>query len=83
MTTLEEKVNCIIEEASNDYNSLPFEDRKRIAKYMAYEKIRTLWQVTNQNLAFITPEWKRRQIILIENLVSAYLVNYEQEETDG
>ena len=43
MKNLEEKVTNIIN--NSDFNNLPFEERKRISKYMSEIQILTLWQV--------------------------------------
>ena len=36
MTTLKEKVSCIIENVSADFNSLPYEERVRIHRFESY-----------------------------------------------
>ena len=58
MTTLEEKVMAIIE--SSDFNDLPFEERKRICKYLSRMQILTLWQVLNKHNDLVTPAWKKK-----------------------
>ena len=58
MTTLEEKVMAIIE--SSDFNDLPFEERKRISKYLSRMQILTLWQVLNKYSDVVTPAWKKK-----------------------
>ena len=58
MTTLEEKVMAIIE--SSDFNDLPFEERKRIGKYLSRMQILTLWQVLNKHNDLVTPAWKKK-----------------------
>lgn len=58
MTTLEEKVMAIIE--SSDFNDLPFEERKKICKYLSRMQILTLWQVLNKHNDLVTPAWKKK-----------------------
>lgn len=58
MTTLEEKVMAIIE--SSDFNDLPFEERKRICKYLSRMQILTLWQVLNKYEDLVTPAWRKK-----------------------
>lgn len=61
MTTLIEKVNDIIE--NSNFNDLPFEERKRICKYLSRMQILTIWQMLNKDKHLTTDAWRKSNLI--------------------
>lgn len=76
MTTLEEKVNGIIEGVSADFNNLPFEARKRTAKYTSEMQILTIWQML-QDKTDTTDRWRKKQRQWLKNCVERHLKEYD------
>lgn len=74
MTTLDKKVNCILE--NSDFNDLPFEERKRICKYTAETQILTIWQMLIKDKEHTTEVWRRKQRKWLENCVESYQREY-------
>lgn len=74
MTTLEEKVMAIIE--SSDFNDLPFEERKKICKYLSRMQILTLWQVLNKYNDLVTPAWKKKMRSWLKSCVEDHQNEY-------
>ena len=59
MTTLEEKVQNILN--GSDFNDLPFDERKRIGKYMDEQQILTIWQTLLSNKHLTTDAWRKNK----------------------
>lgn len=78
MTSLEEKVNDILE--SIDYNDLPFDERKRIGKYMLYQQILTIKQTLLKDKHLTTDAWRKKQRSWLENCVRSYEQEYGRFE---
>ena len=74
MTTLEEKVRDILD--GSDFNDLPFEERKRIRKYMDEQQILTIWQTLLRDKHLITEKKKKKQRQWLANCVEQYRRNY-------
>ena len=74
MTTLEEKVRNILE--GSDFNDLPFDERKRIGKYMDEQQILTIWQTLLKDKHLTTDAWRKKQRQWLENCVEQYRRNY-------
>ena len=74
MTSLEEKVMAILE--SSDFNDLPFEERKRISKYLGRMQILTLWQVLNKYDDVVTPAWRKKMRLWLNACVEDYQEEY-------
>ena len=74
MTTLEEKAMEIID--NNDFNDLPFEERRRITKYLTIMQILTLWQVLKKDGDLVTPAWKNRMRLWLKACVETYQEEY-------
>ena len=79
MTTLKEKVNCIIESVSADFNSLPYEERRRINKYLSYMQILTIWQMINKDGDIVTHRWREKQRKWLRNCVERHLKEWWYE----
>lgn len=73
MTTLDKQVQGIIEGVSEDFNSLPEEERKRIAKYTSEMQILTIWQMLHKDDDLTTKRWKSKQRKWLENCVKSHL----------
>lgn len=73
MTTLDEKVKDILENVSIGFNALPLEERKRIRKFLSYQKILTIWQMLNKDESVTTQAWRNRQRKWLENCVETHL----------
>ena len=69
MTTLEEKVRDILD--GSDFNDLPFEERKRIRKYMDEQQILTIWQTLLRDKHLITDAWRKKQRQWLANCVGS------------
>lgn len=74
MTTLEEKVNDIIE--NSDFNDLPFEERKRICKYLSQMQILTIWQMLNKDKHLTTDAWRKKQLNWLKSCVESHQREY-------
>ena len=70
MTTLDEKVRAVLDDS--DFNTLPFEERKRISRYMTYQQILTLWQVLNGHRDLTNERWRKQIRSWLENCVRSY-----------
>lgn len=85
-TSLMERANAIIEDCAEDYNALPIEERHRIGRYMAYEKILTVVQMMKKDRPHTTEVWRTKQQVWLAGLVSTYehderrRMNEESEE---
>lgn len=71
-TSLMERANAIIEDCGADYNALPIEERKRIGRYMAYEKILTVVQMIEKDRTHTTEAWRKIQMAWLRGLVTTY-----------
>ena len=58
MTTLEEKVQYILDES--DFNDLPLEERRRIRKYRDEQQILTIWQTLLKDKHLTTDAWRKK-----------------------
>ena len=76
MTTLDEKVNAILGNVSEDFNAMPFEERERIKRYTSYEQILTIWQMINKDKDLTTERWREKQRKWLENCVSLHQREY-------
>ena len=74
MTTLEEKVRNILDES--DFNDLPFDERKRIGKYMDEQQILTICQTLLKDKHLTTDAWRKKQRQWLENCVEQYIQKY-------
>ena len=74
VTTLEEKVQYIFDES--DFNDLPFDERKRIGKYMDEQQILTIWQTLLKDKNLTTDAWRKKQRQWLANCVEQYRRNY-------
>ena len=74
MTTFEEQVRAIIEDS--DFNDLPYEERKRIGKYMVEQQIITLWQTLHKDKHLTTDAWRKKQMAWLKNCVESYRREY-------
>ena len=79
MTSLEEKVNGIIESVRDDFNNLPIEDRKRIDKYLSYMQILTIRQTLNKDKDITTNAWRDKQRKWLKNCVEMHLKEWRYE----
>ena len=75
MTTLEEKVQAIVE--SSDFNDLSLEERKRIKRYMDQRQILTIWQMINNDRKQTTEAWRNKQRVWLKNILRQYEKDYE------
>lgn len=57
---------------NSDFNSLPFEERKRICKYTAEQQILTLLQVIEKDSHLTTKAWRDKQTKWLEAIVRDY-----------
>ena len=74
MTTLEEKMQAILD--GSDFNDLPFEERKRICKYLDEKQILTIWQTLERDNHLTTEAWRKKQRQWLANCVEQYRRNY-------
>ena len=79
MTTLKEKVNCIIESVSADFNALPYEERVRIHRFESYMQILTLWQILNSNEDLTNKRWRDKTKKWLENCVKQHIEHWGYE----
>ena len=74
MTTLEEKVNNILNES--DFNDLSIEERRKIGKYMAEQQILTIWQTLLRFPELTNATWKKKQRKWLSDCVEQYRRNH-------
>lgn len=67
MTTLEEKMQAILD--GSDFNDLPFEERKRICKYLDEKQILTIWQTIERDKHLTTEDWRKKKRQWLANCV--------------
>ena len=79
MTSLEEKVNEIIEGVSAEFNNMTYEERKRIKKYTSYMQILTIWQMLNKDDNLTTKRWRDSQTKWLKNCVESHLKEWWYE----
>ena len=70
MTSLFEKAQDILE--NSDFNNLPYEERKRIAKYKTEQQILTIMQMIEKDKDYTTRAWKNKQMKWLECVVESY-----------
>ena len=76
MTTLEEKVNAII--TDEEFNNLPFEERKRIGKFISQMQILTIWQMIHKDESLTTEAWRNKQRRWLRNCVDSFQTEYDE-----
>lgn len=64
---------------NSDFNSLPFEERKRMCKYITEQQILTLYQVIKKDSHLTTKAWREKQLNWLGNVVSSYKSEYRTE----
>ena len=77
MTTLDEKTRDIMDSTSKEFNALLYEERKRIGKYLDYQKILTLWQMINKDRDMTTEAWRKKQLAWLKSCVSSFQHDYD------
>ncbi|GEM_PF-5456328 len=75
---LKERTIAIINDDA-EFNSLPFEERKRICKYIKQAEIQLLYQIIETNKELTTEAWREKKRKHLKNLVS----EYEWEKNNG
>ena len=71
---------------NSDFNSLPFEERKRICKYITEQQILTLYQVIRKDSHLTTKAWRDKQTEWLRNVIESYKSEYRprlKEAIDG
>lgn len=69
MTTLEEKVQYILDES--DFNKLPLEERRRIRKYRDEQQILTICQTLEMNKHLTTDAWRKNKDNGLQTVLSS------------
>ena len=72
MTSLKEKVMAILEDVGDEFNQLPYEERKRISKYMSRQQIQDIWQIMNDYDDLTTKRWKKKMTKWLRNCVLSH-----------
>lgn len=67
-----QKVNQIMEDS--DFNSLPFEERRKISRYMTQQQILTLWQVMENYKDYESKVLRDKLRDWLENVIIGYEV---------
>ena len=68
-----QKVNQIMEDS--DFNSLPFEERRKISRYMTQQQILTLWQVMENYKYYESKVLRDKLRDWLENVIIGYEVS--------
>ena len=68
-----QKVNQIMEDS--DFNSLPFEERLKISRYMTQQQILTLWQVMENYKDYESKVLRDKLRDWLENVIIEYEVS--------
>lgn len=71
-----EKITDILK--NSDFNSLPYEERKRIAKYTKEQQILTIWQILNNYKEYTSPYFRKKLSKWLEGCVASYKQEYEK-----
>ena len=79
MDNLEEKVNAIIEEEVDKFNSLPFPEQERLCRLLSYCELRMVYMMIKKDEAHTTKAWRNRQWNWLRNLVTSYERERETE----
>ena len=74
MSSLEERICACLD--SSDFNNLPFEERKRIGKYLDRMQILTLWQVLQTSPDLTCTRWKREIRDWLKDCVESFEWEY-------
>lgn len=77
-TTLKEKITDILE--NSDFNSLPYEERKKIAKYNREQQILTMWQILENYKEYTCPHFRKKLSKWLEDCVASYRRDVKNEE---
>ena len=72
--SLKEKVRYILDDS--DFNDLPFNERKKICKYMSEQQILTLYQTLLKDREHTTEAWRKKQRAWLKNCVESYYREY-------
>ena len=80
MTRIIEDAKAIID--NSDFNSLPFEERKKIAKYTAEQQIQSIVQLIEKDSQLTTKAWRDKQTEWLGNVVAFYKSEYQDGRTD-
>ncbi len=79
MDRLKNRVDKVLQSSGRDFNSLPFEERKKIHRYRQMEQIQTLYIVLNRYKEYISPGYRKKLVGWLD-----YLINvYDRGEQDG
>lgn len=76
MTSVEEKAIEIFSSVSDDFNSLPYDERKKIGKYISKMQILTIWQMLIKNSHLTTEAWRKETREWLKNCVESHLKEY-------
>lgn len=76
MSKVMDEAKAIID--NSDFNSLPFEERKRISKYTTEQQILTLVQLIEKDSHITTKAWRDKQIEWLKNIVRSYNLEWNK-----
>ena len=79
---LKERTIAIINDDA-EFNSLPFEERGKILKYVSKFNIQLLYQIIESDKRLTTEAWREKKREHLKNLVSAYEREYQGEKNNG
>lgn len=72
--SLMEKVNYILDES--DFNDLPLDERKRIAKYCKEQQILDIVQMLEKDKDMTCLAWRNKQLRWLKDCVDTYYSEY-------
>lgn len=82
MKNLNDRAVAIINDDA-EFNSLPFEERKRICKYLRQTEIQMLYTLIEKDETLTTEAWRDKQLSWLLAMVKAFESDYgEPKETD-
>ena len=64
------RAKAAMEKAKTDFNNLPFEERKRIGRYMTYYQVLTMYQLLDFATDMQTLAWRRGVREWLKNCVA-------------
>lgn len=75
MAELKERAIAIIND-DTEFNNLPFEERKRICKYLHQTEIRMLYTLIEKDKTLTTEAWRDKQLSWLLAMVKAFESDY-------
>ena len=74
--TIKERLFICLDDEANEFNSLPYEERKRIIRYTSATQMLTIYQCIENNKDLTTERWRKAMWNWIRTCVEWYERDY-------